>query len=41
MTGVEGFFVRWKDRSRIVISIALIQRSVAAEVNAADVKVIA
>jgi transcription antitermination factor NusG len=41
MKGVEGFFVRWKDHSRIVISISLIQRSVATEVDEADVKVIA
>jgi transcription antitermination factor NusG len=37
MGGVEGFFVRWKDRQRIVISISLIQRSVALEVDEADV----
>jgi len=40
MTGVEGVFVRWKDRVRIVISITLIQRSVAVEVDEADIEVI-
>lgn len=40
MAGVEGFFVRWKDRTRIVISISLIQRSVAVEVDEADVIVL-
>jgi transcription antitermination factor NusG len=37
MSGVEGFFVRWKDRTRVVISISLIQRSVAVEIDEADV----
>lgn len=40
MTGLEGVFVRWRDRARIVISITLIQRSVAVEVDEADIVVI-
>jgi transcription antitermination factor NusG len=40
MTGLEGIFVRWKDRVRIVVSITLIQRSVAVEVDEADVETI-
>ncbi len=40
MTGLEGIFVRWKDRERIVISITLIQRSVAVEVDESDTEVI-
>jgi transcription antitermination factor NusG len=40
MAGLEGVFVRWRDRSRIVISITLIQRSIAVEVDEADTEVI-
>ena len=40
MAGLEGIFVRWKDRVRIVISITLIQRSIAVEVEEADVEII-
>ena len=38
MAGVEGIFVRRKDQVRIVISISLIQRSVAMEIGEADVE---
>jgi transcription antitermination factor NusG len=41
MAGVEGIFIRKKDRTRVVISISLIQRSVAAEIDEADVEPIA
>ena len=41
MTGVEGILVRWKDRMRIVISVSLIQRSLAVEVDEADVEIVA
>jgi len=37
MAGVEGIFVRRKDKNRIVISISLIQRSVSVEIGEADV----
>jgi len=37
MTGVEGIFLRRKDRNRIVISISLIQRSVSVEIGEAEV----
>ena len=40
MWGVEGFFVRRKDRTRVVISISLIQRSVAVEVDEGDVAIV-
>jgi transcription antitermination factor NusG len=40
MAGLEGVFVRWRDRARIVISITLIQRSIAVEVDEADIEVI-
>jgi transcription antitermination factor NusG len=38
MTGTEGIFVRRKHQTRLVISISLIQRSVAMEVGEADVE---
>jgi len=41
MAGIEGIFVRRKDQVRIVISISLIQRSVAMEIGEADVEPVA
>ena len=38
MAGVEGIFLRKRDRARIVLSISLLQRSVAVEIDAADVE---
>ena len=38
LAGVEGFLVRRKDKYRIVISIDLIMRSIAAEVQVADLE---
>jgi transcription antitermination factor NusG len=38
MAGVEGILVRKKDQFRIVVSIELIQRSVAMEIDQADVE---
>jgi len=38
MTGMEGFLVRRKDKFRVVISVDLIMRSVAAEVDEADIE---
>jgi len=38
LAGVEGFLVRRKDKFRVVISIDLIMRSVAAEVQVADLE---
>lgn len=38
MTGTEGIFVRRKQQVRLVISISLIQRSVAMEIGEADVE---
>jgi transcription antitermination factor NusG len=38
MADIEGIFLRRKDHSRIVISISLIQRSVAMEIGEADVE---
>ena len=38
LAGLQGFLVRKKDKCRLVISLDLIQRSVAAEVDAADVQ---
>lgn len=38
MTGTEGIFVRRKHHARLVISISLIQRSVAMEIGEADVE---
>lgn len=40
MAGVEGIFLRRKDRARVVISISLIQRSVSMEIDEADVEAI-
>ena len=37
LTGTEGFFVRVKNQCRVVVSIALLQRSIAVEVDLADV----
>lgn len=41
MAGVEGILVRRKDKFRVVISIDLIQRSVAAEVDEGDIEPLA
>lgn len=38
MAGTEGIFVRRKQQTRLVISISLIQRSVAMEIGEADVE---
>jgi len=38
MAGVEGIFQRRKDQTRIIISISMIQRSVAMEIGEADVE---
>jgi transcription antitermination factor NusG len=38
MTGTEGIFLRRKHQTRLVISISLIQRSVAMEIGEADVE---
>jgi len=38
LAGLQGFLVRRKDKFRLVISLDLIQRSIAAEVDAADVQ---
>jgi len=38
MTGVEGILIRKKDKCRVVITIELIQRSVAMEVDEADIE---
>src|SRR5208337_4240769 len=38
MEGMEGILVRKKNELRVVLSLALIQRSVAAEVDAEDVE---
>ena len=38
LAGVEGFLVRRKDKYRVVISIDLIMRSIAAEVQVADLE---
>ena len=40
LAGLEGFLVRIKNSSRLVISMNLIAQSVAAEIDIADVKVI-
>jgi len=36
LQGTEGILVRWKDRLRVVISLEVLMRSVAVEVDAAD-----
>jgi len=36
MAGIEGILVRKKDKLRVVISVDLIMRSVAVEIEAAD-----
>lgn len=41
MEGLEGIILRRKDRCRIVFSVDLIQRSVAVEVDEADVRAVA
>jgi transcription antitermination factor NusG len=41
MAGVEGIFVRKKDGARVVLSISLIERSVAMEVDEADIEIVA
>jgi hypothetical protein len=38
LTGMDGILVRKKDRLRLVISIDLIMRSMAVEIDAADVE---
>ena len=38
LAGIEGFLVRRKDKYRVVISIDLIMRSIAAEVQVADLE---
>ena len=38
MAGVEGILVRKKDKFRVVVSIELIQRSVAMEIDQADIE---
>ena len=38
MSGIEGILLRKKDKLRVVITIELIQRSVAMEVDAADIE---
>jgi transcription antitermination factor NusG len=37
MTGAEGFLLRWKNSSRLVISIEAIMRSLSIEIDEADV----
>jgi transcription antitermination factor NusG len=41
LSGMEGVLLRRKDRFRLVISIDLIMRSIAVEVDAADVEAVA
>jgi transcription antitermination factor NusG len=36
LLGTEGILIRWKDKLRVVISLAVLMRSVAVEVDAAD-----
>jgi transcription antitermination factor NusG len=38
LAGLQGFLLRRKDKCRVVVSLDLIQRSIAAEVDAADVQ---
>jgi transcription antitermination factor NusG len=38
LAGIEGILVRKKERFRLVVSIDLIMRSIAVEVDAADVE---
>jgi len=38
LAGLQGFLVRKKDKFRLVVSLELIQRSISAEVDAADVE---
>jgi transcription antitermination factor NusG len=40
LAGIEGILVRKKDRFRVVLSIDLIMRSVAIEVDAADLELV-
>lgn len=40
LRGVEGILVRKKDRERVVVSVDLIMKSVALEIDAADLEVI-
>lgn len=40
MAGIEGILVRRKERARVILSISLIQRSVAMEVDEADVEIV-
>jgi|SRR6516164_955199 transcription antitermination factor NusG len=40
MAGIEGIFVRRKDRVRIVISVTLIQRAVVLEMDESDVEIV-
>jgi transcription antitermination factor NusG len=39
LLGTEGILVRWKDKLRVVISLDVLMRSVAVEVDAADLDV--
>jgi hypothetical protein len=41
LQGLEGIIVRTKDRCRVILSIHLIMRSVAVEVDDGDVELIA
>jgi transcription antitermination factor NusG len=41
MAGIEGIFVRKKDCARVILSISLIERSVAMEVDEADIEIVA
>ena len=38
LAGQEGFLLRWKGSSRVVLSVELIQRSIAVEVDAANLE---
>jgi transcription antitermination factor NusG len=40
LEGMEGIFVRRKNRSRLVISFELIQRAMAVEVDGADLELV-
>ena len=38
LAGVEGFFVRKRDTARIVLSVSILQRSVAVEIDESDIE---
>jgi transcription antitermination factor NusG len=40
LTGTEGFFVRVKNKYRVVVSVELLRKSVAVEIDLADVEVL-